>query len=165
MAYTSSPSTNPIDEIRLRLGDIDPDFPLMGDEEYQYFLDKNPDDLTSVLLGAAQSLLFYISRYTRERTGMIEVYGSEAFNNYLAAYKLLLKNPLGALNLSPIPYFGGISRAELAASRVDPDALNPAFYRGETNLRPVDLDRSPQIDRSGVNAVNNLGNRQEFYNV
>lgn len=165
MAYTGNPSTNPVDEIRLRLGDIDPDFPLMGDEEYQYFLGKNPVDLTSALLGAAQSLLFYISRYTRERTGMIEVYGAEAFNNYLAAYKLLLKNPLGALNLAPIPYFGGISRSELAASRVDSDSLNPAFYRGETSLRPIDLDRRPQIDRGDIDAINNLGNGQEYYTI
>ena len=153
MAYTGNPYTNPIDEIRLRLGDIDPYFPLMGDEEYQYFLDKNLTALTAALLGAAQSLLFYISRYTRERTGMIEVYGSEAFSNYLAAYKLLLKNPLGALNLAPVPYFGGISKADVQAVRADSDAINPAFYRGETNLRPVDLDRKPQIDLSDIEAI------------
>lgn len=153
MAYTGNPSTNLTDELRLKLGDIDPDFPLMGDEEYQYFLDKNSDDLAASLLGAAQSLLFYISRYTRERTGMIEVYGSEAFNNYLAAYKLLLKNPLGALNLSPIPYFGGISKTDIQLVRSDSDAVNPAFYRGETNLRPIDLDRRPQVDLTDIDAT------------
>ena len=163
MAYTGNPATNVVDEIRLRLGDIDTDFPLMGDEEYQYFLTKNPRDLTSALLGAAQSLLFYISRYTRERAGMIEVYGAEAFQNYLAAYKLLLSNPLGALNLSPVPYFGGISKSDIQTARADSDAINPAFYRGETNLRPTDLDRRPQVDRNDVDSLNNL-NDYPYYN-
>lgn len=153
MAYTGNPLTNPVDELRLKLGDIDPDFPLMEDTEYQYFITKNGADQIQALLSAAQSLLFYISRYTRERTGMIEVYGAEAFQNYLDAYKQLVKNPNGISGLNPIPFYGGISKADIRANRADFDVVNPAFYRGQTNNRPTDLDRKTQIERNDIDSI------------
>lgn len=158
MAYTGNPNTSPIDEIRLRLGDIDDEFPIMGDSEYQYFITKfppvSPNTISNqAILGAAQSLLFYTSRYTRERAGMIEVYGAEAFQNYLAALKLLLANPSQMLNINAIPFFGGLSRIDSINNRANPDLVNAPFYRGETNNRPVALDRKPQVDRSDTEAA------------
>ena len=153
MAYTGNPLTNPVDELRLKLGDIDPDFPLMEDAEYQYFITKNGADQIQALLGAAQSLLFYISRYTRERTGMIEVYGAEAFQNYLDAYKQLIKNPNGIAGLNPVPFFGGIFKSDVRENRADIDVINPPFYRGQTNNRPTDLDRRRQIERNDADSL------------
>lgn len=145
MAYTGNPSTNPVDELRLLLGDLDQDFPWMQDAEYQYFLDRYPTSLRSALMAAGQSILFSLSSNVHERTGQIEVYGAEAFQNYRAALNDLLKNPAGALNLNPIPFFGGISRIGVANNKSDGDVIHSPFYRGQTNLRPVELDRPDQI--------------------
>ena len=158
MAYTGNPSTNPVDELRLLLGDLDPDFPWMEDSEYQYFLDKNPTSVRAALVGAGQSILFALTHNVRERTGQIEVYGSEAFNNYRAALKDLLSNPSGALNINPIPFFGGISRISVAINKADGDVIPSPFYRGQTNLRPVELNRPDQILYNDIDStVNVLG--------
>ena len=112
MPYTGSPSTNPIDRLRLNVGDIWADTEWLHDEDYQYFLDKNNGNENRATLDAARSLLFVLTRFTRERTGDIEVYGAEIFNNYFKALQLILKNPDIAISAA-IPYAGGISKLDM----------------------------------------------------
>lgn len=107
MAYTGNPSTNPIDRVRLSVGDIWPDSEILSDEDYQYFLNKNNGNENRATLDAARTILFTLSRYTRERTGDIEVYGGDIFSNYLKALNLILKDPNISLSAA-IPYAGGI---------------------------------------------------------
>ena len=112
MPYTGSPSTNPIDRLRLNVGDIWADTEWLHDEDYQYFLDKNNGNENRATLDAARSLLFVLTRFTRERTGDIEVYGADIFNNYFKALQLILKNPDIAISAA-IPYAGGISKLDM----------------------------------------------------
>lgn len=120
MPYTGSPSTSATDRVRLNVGDVWPDMEWLHDEDYQYFIDKNNGNENRATLDAARSLLFILSRYTRERTGDIEVYGGDIFSNYFRALELILKDSNIAISLA-MPYAGGISRQDMHDNRVNCD--------------------------------------------
>lgn len=115
MPYTGNPATSATDRVRLNVGDIWPDFELLHDEDYQYFIDKYNGNENRATLDAARTLLFTLARFTRERTGDIEVYGGDIFNNYYKALELILKDPNAAISLA-MPYAGGISRSDMRAN-------------------------------------------------
>lgn len=120
MPYTHDPANNPIDRIRLNVGDIWDDMEMLADADYQYFLTAANGNEKRATLDAVRAILFKLTRMTRERTGDIEVYGGDWFNNYMKALQLILKDPNIAISLA-VPYAGGISRADMQANRCDPD--------------------------------------------
>ena len=87
MAYTNSPSTSAIDRLRLNVGDIY-SVEILDDATYTYYYTKNEQNERRATREIFTVLLFALSRYTRERAGDIEVYGSDYFRNYLDAVKL-----------------------------------------------------------------------------
>lgn len=112
MPYTQDPSNSLTDQIRLFVGDIWTDIEYLSDSEYQYFLQKNNGSIQASIMDAARCILMKVSRFTRERTGDIEVYGAEFFKNYLAALNKILTDPflgLGGL----VPWAGGISYEDM----------------------------------------------------
>jgi hypothetical protein len=120
MPYTGNPATNPIDRIRLNVGDIWDDFEMLADADYQYFLDAAGGNENRATLDAARAILFKLTRMTRERTGDIDVYGDQWFSNYMKALQLILKDPNIAISLA-VPYAGGISKEDMRANMADPD--------------------------------------------
>lgn len=141
MPYTGNPANNKIDAVRLQVGDIYNDFEVLTDGTYAYFLDKYTGNVNRASIDAARSIMFLLSRWTRERTGDIEVYGSEWARNYRAALLEYIKNP----NLSVIiarPYAGGISKADMLANDQNSDNSRPFAYIGMTEERPAYSDIS-----------------------
>lgn len=120
MPYTGDPANNPIDRVRLAVGDIWDDMEMLTDADYQYFLDRNDGNENRATLDAARAILFRLTRMTRERTGDIEVYGGDWFKNYKDALLLILKDPNAAISLA-VPYAGGISKADMFANDANPD--------------------------------------------
>lgn len=120
MPYTHNPANNPIDRIRLNVGDIWDDMEMLSDADYQYFLDAANGNERRATMDAVRAILFKLTRMTRERTGDIEVYGGDWFNNYMKALQLILKDPNISISLA-VPYAGGISRSDMQANRCDPD--------------------------------------------
>lgn len=127
MAFSSNLPLTRRDQVRLKVGDIDPDQPILDDETYNHFLDVNNNSIGRAAIDAARTLLFYLTRYTRERTGQIEVYGGEWATNYRKALEMFLKDPnLNAI--TPVPYAGGISKADMQANNDNSD--NVGLWRG-----------------------------------
>lgn len=120
MPYQHDPANNPIDRIRLNVGDIWDDMEMLSDADYQYFLDAANGNERRATMDAVRAILFKLTRMTRERTGDIEVYGGDWFNNYMKALQLILKDPNISISLA-VPYAGGISRSDMQANRCDPD--------------------------------------------
>lgn len=136
MPYTGDPANNKIDAVRLQVGDIYDDFEVLTDDTYAYFLDKYTGNVNRASIDAARSIMFLLSRWTRERTGDIEVYGSEWARNYRAALLEYIKNP----NLSVViarPYAGGISKTDMLANDQNSDNSRPFAYIGMTEERPA----------------------------
>ncbi len=134
MAYTNSPSTSAIDRLRLNVGDIY-SVEILADATYTYYLTKNEQNERRATREIFTVLLFALSRYTRERAGDIEVYGSDYFRNYLDAVKLAITNP-SIDSITAIPFAGGISRSDMATRANDPDAVQKQFYIGCTDGVP-----------------------------
>ena len=134
MAYTNSPATSVTDRLRLNVGDIY-SVEILEDDVYTYYLTKNEDNERRATRELFTVLLFALSRYTRERAGDIEVYGSEYFRNYLDAVKLAITNP-SIDSITAIPFAGGISRSDMATRANDPDAVQKQFYIGCTDGVP-----------------------------
>jgi hypothetical protein len=134
MPYSNNPSGSATDRVRLNVGDIWPDMELLHDEDYQYFIDKYKGNENRATLDAARSLMFTLSRYTRERTGDIEVYGGDIFTHYYEALRLMLKDPNAAISAA-MPYAGGISRSEMHANRINVDNNSVIIATERNHLR------------------------------
>lgn len=120
MPYTNDPANNPVDRIRLNVGDIWDDMEYLTDADYEYFLAAAGGNERRATMDAVRAILFKLTRMTRERTGDIEVYGGDWFSNYMKALQLILKDPNISISLA-VPYAGGISRSDMQANRCDPD--------------------------------------------
>lgn|SRR5690554_1331333 len=129
MAFTGDPVNNVLDRLRLITGDTDPVYEFLDDATYQYVLDKNSGNEKQAAMEAAKYILANITRYTRERTGDIEVYGNEFFKNYRDYLLELVNNP-NFSNILPMPYAGGISKKDMLENDENIDNNRPAFYRG-----------------------------------
>lgn len=114
-----------IQKVRLNVGDTIPDFMILTDDDYAYFLEIEHNSVPRASIRSAQAILFNLSRYTRERTGEIEVYGGDWFKNYIDALKLFLNNSLlsPAIN-SAMPYAGGISVSDMMANKRNPNTVS-----------------------------------------
>ena len=132
MSYTGNPSTNPVDALRLEIGDTDEDNSILTDNDYIYFINKNPDSFRKQWQAAAQAALFKLARYTRERAGQIEVDGSAAYRQYAQALKDKITNPAYS-DVHPISFFGGVDRANYISNSLNPDIVDQQFFRGQSN--------------------------------
>jgi hypothetical protein len=129
--YTGDPINNPIDALRLQVGDTDNDEVWLTDNDYLYYISIYPDMKRQQALAASQAILFKLSRRTRERAGQIEVYAGDAYNNYADALIRLVKDPaFSAVN--PLSYFGGVYIEDVSNAFNDIDTVAPVFYRGQS---------------------------------
>jgi len=140
MPYTNDPTNNPIDRIRLNVGDIWDDMEMLTDADYQYFLDAADGNERRATMDAVRAILFKLTRMTRERTGDIDVYGAEWFNNYFKALQLILKDPNISISVA-MPYAGGISRSDMEANRCNPDSfrIGIGMYKIDRRDRRLEL--------------------------
>lgn len=129
MSFTGDPANNAIDRIRLITGDTDPVYEFLDDATYQYALDSNNQNEKQAALETARYILANIARFTRERTGDIEVYGNEFFKNYRNYLLELVNNP-NFSSILPMPYAGGISKQDMLDNDTNEDNVRPQPYRG-----------------------------------
>ncbi len=94
--------TTPTGKLRLRCGDTS-DLPILSDAVYEQTYVDSGNSLSRAAVTCAQYILALLSQNTHSKLVQIEVWGAEAFNNYLTYLTKVVLNP----NLSqtcPIPY-------------------------------------------------------------
>lgn len=115
--------------LRIELGDTDVNFPIMSDEEYRYFLDKNDWTIRRASLDAAKSMLMKLSLRPDETFDIFSIKGSAAAKQFMAALQMYIKNPdLNPIYTNAMPYAGGISKSDMEANNANPDnkpIINP----------------------------------------
>lgn len=141
--------TNPVMEVRLNVGDIWQDMELLSDADYQYFLDKYSGSVRRATLDAARAILFKISRFSRERTGDIEVYGAEWFKNYRSALLDMVRNPELSLSVA-IPYAGGISKEDMRTNDSNSDNVTRDTYIGFSEGKKLYDQANPRDSESSM---------------
>lgn len=113
---------NNIQKVRLEVGDTEVDLPILSDEEYEYFLEKNSNSVRRASIDAAKSILFKMSMRSDETVDIFSIKGSKAAQSYVMALNMFLKNPdLNPILQSAMPYGSGISISDMQANIQDSD--------------------------------------------
>ena len=106
-----------IHALRIELGDTSPEFPIMSDEEYNYFLSKHDWSIRRAAMDAAKSIMLKLSMRTDETVDIFSIKGSSAAKTYMQALQIYIKNPdLNTLYDKVQGYAGGISKADMLAN-------------------------------------------------
>lgn len=143
----------PIYRIRFRLQDNsgDPEVEFLKDPELEYLLAVNNNNEEAATLAAARTMLAQFAQYVREREGLIEVYGSELFDNWKDALDELEKE-LTSLTANII--IGGVVRDEVIRVDDDEQSVGPGYG---SNYLFNDIDYNIA---GGSRAVGTRGNRR-----
>lgn len=111
-----------IQDLRYELGDTSPEFPIMSDAEYQYFLTKNSNALQRSAMDAAKSIMLKLSMRTDETVDLFSIKGTAAAKNYMQALQLYIKNPdLNSMYDKIQGYAGGISKNDMQSNDANLD--------------------------------------------
>lgn len=128
---------DPILAVRLRIGDIEgsPFYPILTDEQIQYFLDIHNGNISAASKDAALAVLMQMAGMaTRERVGDVEVWRSA--DAYMAALKFIISNPTLTIPNGLMPWSGGISKEEMCKNNSNPDLVKHALE----NIHTCDED-------------------------
>jgi hypothetical protein len=111
-----------IQQVRYELADTEVGFPMLSDEEYSYFIDKNNSSIRRAMIDAAKSILFKLSMRGDETVDIFSVKGSKSAEQYRMALQLFIKNPdfNPALTLASV-YAGGISKQDMQENILNSD--------------------------------------------
>jgi hypothetical protein len=129
----------PILIVRLRIGDTEgsPFYPVLTDEQIQYFLDLHDGNIIAASKDSALAILMQLAGMaTRERVGDVEVWRS--VDAYLNALKFIISNPANFLPNGLMPWSGGISKAEMCLNNSNPDLVKFPLE----NIKTCDSDDS-----------------------
>jgi hypothetical protein len=111
-----------IQALRYELGDVSPEWPIMSDQEYQYFLSKNDYVVRRAAMDAAKSIMFKLSMRDDSTVDLFSIKGSAAAKNYMQALLMFIKNPdLNSLYDKVQGYASGISKADMVANDSNAD--------------------------------------------
>lgn len=94
--------SNPVSLMRLRCGDTR-DLPILPDEVYESALAEKKNNLKQASLLCCQYILAQLSFKTHQRMNLLEVWGNEAFEQYMQYVMLVVRDPSFS-GISPIPY-------------------------------------------------------------
>lgn len=108
--------------IRIELGDTSPEFPIMSDDEYKYFLQKNDYSIRRASLDAAKSMLMKLSLRPDESVDIFSIKGTGTAKQFMQALQMYISNPdLNPVYQNAMPYAGGISKSDMEVNDSNAD--------------------------------------------
>jgi hypothetical protein len=111
-----------ITDIRYELGDTSPEWPIMSDEEIQYFITKNNGNLQKSALDTAKTIMLKMSMRDDSTCDVFSIRGTQAAKNYMQALKMYINNPsLNKIYDNIVPYVSGISVSDMQANNANTD--------------------------------------------
>ena len=118
--------------LRLEHGDTDTEYPLLTDEEYQYYIDNFPNKKKRAK-AIDFSILNALSYDVRERSGQEERYANQAFQQRLELLDKKYKDPTYNGGASTPLSVGGVFKDEMAALATDINRVPDTFIKGQYN--------------------------------
>ena len=108
--------------VRVEIGDTDPNFPILSDDEISYYIQKNGDSLGRTCVDCAKAILMKLSMRGNETIDIFSIKGSQTAAQYMQALKLYIRDP----NLNPLyqnaqGYVGGVSLSDMANNNANLD--------------------------------------------
>lgn len=101
--YSGEPNTSDKDKVRFLIGDTDPDYPLVQDEEIQFALDSE----SNIYAAAAKCCEAIAARFSREvdrKMGSISIQASQK----VEAYRRLARQLREKAKIAQLPFSGTI---------------------------------------------------------
>lgn len=118
--------------LRLEHGDTDTEYPLLTDEEYQYYIDNFPNKKKRAK-AIDFSILNALSYDVRERSGQEERYANQAFQQRLELLDKKYKDPTYNGGASTPLSVGGVFKDEMAELATDVNRVPDTFIKGQYN--------------------------------
>ena len=116
MAWTNT------EKVKLEIGDLDPAFPLLSDDTYAYYLEKNNNNIPRTALDAARTVLMMLSQRSDEVVDIFSIRGSKTAETFRLALQMYIKDQsLNPMNQSLRGYVGGVSTSEMVANDANLD--------------------------------------------
>lgn len=105
------------EKVRLFIQDNQPEFYFITDDELDYLLEKNYNNITNTALDASKIILLSLSMRGDDQVDIFSIKGSRSAEQYRLALETFLKNPdlNPALQLAE-GYTAGISKADMLAN-------------------------------------------------
>lgn len=109
--------STPVGRVRAAVGDFD-DIPTLSDTVISAVLTQYGNSEPQAIKQCAMYILAALSREGHQRMDKLEVFGSEAFNNYLKFIKEVIKDPTSAYN-NFLPYCAGMRVEDVTTNSKD----------------------------------------------
>lgn len=111
-----------IQQVRFLVQDNVPGLYIISDDEIQYLLDKNSNNVNRAAVEAARIILFNLSMRSDSVVDIFSVKSSSSAKAYIEALKLFIRDPSLSGVLSNINgYAGGISISDMQANDANLD--------------------------------------------
>lgn len=111
-----------IQQIRLLVQDNTPGLYIVSDDEINFFLTRNNNNINRTAMEVAKVILLNLSMRGDETVDIMSIKGSKAAEQYRLALQMFIKNP----DLNPVlqnvsPYAGGISLTDMQSNADNED--------------------------------------------
>jgi len=133
--------TTVVGKLRLRCGDTS-DLPMLSDQVYEQTYTDCNNSLARATSTCAQYILALLSQNTHQKLVQIEVWGAEAFSNYLTFLTKVVLNP-SLSQICPIPYSASNDKTHSLIQ------FQEDWYEGfvaGTQSEQMELDNSAKTD-------------------
>lgn len=127
-SYSGDPSSSDLDSVRFLVGDTDINDQQLQDEEINYLLAQNGNNVYLSAAAAANAIAAKFARLVDKSVGDLKL----NFSQRQAAYATLAKEleVKGAQRVG-VPYAGGISLSDKDKDQEDTDLVQPTFKRDQ----------------------------------
>ena len=144
-----------VEKIRLEIGLLGDNESVLSDDELQYFLDKNSNNVKRACLDSAKTILFILSQLVHERSGTeLEIWNHTRFENYLKVLQMYIDNPAFSIKFDGVKFYaGGISKTDIRNNIDDMDNL------------VLDVDIGIPKDGVAINSTNTNKDIFSPYNI
>lgn len=142
MAFTD------VEKVRMTIGLIGEAEDLLTDEQIEYFLTKNNNNIDKACISVATAVLFQLAQYLHERTASdLEIWGHTWYENYAKALDRFINSPSNRFGLEMIRvYAGGVFVNEIRANVENPNIHPVIVDSGIPKDNEASLSRNTQSD-------------------
>ena len=115
-------SLTPVQQIRLLIQDVTPGLYIISDEELEFLLERNNNNVNRASVEAARIVLFNLSMRGDESIDVFSLKSSTSAKAYMEALKLYIRDPnLNQIGNNIQGYASGISLEDMQANDANAD--------------------------------------------
>jgi len=130
-SYSGDPSSSDRDAVRFLIQDTDTNDQLIRDEEIDWSLTEGGGVYETASMVAGVIAGQFARMADRETVGKVSISFTQRSQQYRVLAADLKKQ--AATKSSPIPYAGGISKADVETQELDEDRVKPSIRVGQTD--------------------------------